>query len=242
MVLLWVVDVCFFSSRRRHTRLQGDWSSDVCSSDLIEPWLLLELQPRSAAWLQALEDQVDKFPTMVLEMMPSLYQLFVPLELWPRTVQVREKAIRALMRMTDHAGALQILQQTPGADPKLIAECREGLGELDLAAAEYLKAGSSQDALRCYRLIPDFDKSLELLDAAGKHPARDSLLWLRRMRDLAAERPAEFQKLILPAEKKLLEEVLQTALGVSRKKPAAKRTKAAVKKAASPRKKKEEYF
>src|ERR1022692_1983623 len=26
----------FFSSRRRHTRLQGDWSSDVCSSDLGE--------------------------------------------------------------------------------------------------------------------------------------------------------------------------------------------------------------
>src|SRR5688500_20342585 len=26
----------FFSSRRRHTRLQGDWSSDVCSSDLEE--------------------------------------------------------------------------------------------------------------------------------------------------------------------------------------------------------------
>src|SRR5256885_8143807 len=24
----------FFSSRRRHTILQGDWSSDVCSSDL----------------------------------------------------------------------------------------------------------------------------------------------------------------------------------------------------------------
>src|SRR2546426_12717023 len=24
----------FFSSRRRHTRLQGDWSSDVCSYDL----------------------------------------------------------------------------------------------------------------------------------------------------------------------------------------------------------------
>src|ERR1022692_3457734 len=25
----------FFSSRRRHTRLQGDWSSDVCSCDLM---------------------------------------------------------------------------------------------------------------------------------------------------------------------------------------------------------------
>src|ERR1022692_5154730 len=29
--------VFFFSSRRRHTRLQGDWSSDVCSSDLQQP-------------------------------------------------------------------------------------------------------------------------------------------------------------------------------------------------------------
>src|SRR5256885_2795460 len=28
------IRVFFFSSRRRHTRLQGDWSSDVCSSDL----------------------------------------------------------------------------------------------------------------------------------------------------------------------------------------------------------------
>src|SRR5437867_8109655 len=27
--------VFFFSSRRRHTRSYGDWSSDVCSSDLI---------------------------------------------------------------------------------------------------------------------------------------------------------------------------------------------------------------
>src|SRR6266498_3457796 len=29
---LWLV--CFFSSRRRHTRCGRDWSSDVCSSDL----------------------------------------------------------------------------------------------------------------------------------------------------------------------------------------------------------------
>src|SRR5256885_13160543 len=30
-----MVSCFFFSSRRRHTRLQGDWSSDVCSSDLV---------------------------------------------------------------------------------------------------------------------------------------------------------------------------------------------------------------
>src|SRR5437879_4300084 len=28
--------IFFFSSRRRHTRYIGDWSSDVCSSDLME--------------------------------------------------------------------------------------------------------------------------------------------------------------------------------------------------------------
>src|SRR5205807_4022488 len=34
--------VFFFSSRRRHTRLQGDWSSDVCSSDLLAvAWILV---------------------------------------------------------------------------------------------------------------------------------------------------------------------------------------------------------
>src|SRR5690606_40381939 len=27
----------FFSSRRRHTRFSRDWSSDVCSSDLVGP-------------------------------------------------------------------------------------------------------------------------------------------------------------------------------------------------------------
>src|SRR5256885_10984215 len=28
--------ISFFSSRRRHTILQGDWSSDVCYSDLVD--------------------------------------------------------------------------------------------------------------------------------------------------------------------------------------------------------------
>src|SRR5690348_17526542 len=37
---LWrVLMFFFFSSRRRHTRWTGDWSSDVCSSDLAVPAL-----------------------------------------------------------------------------------------------------------------------------------------------------------------------------------------------------------
>src|SRR3989442_9437526 len=36
-MLLLVLVFFFFSSRRRHTRCGRDWSSDVCSSDLLEP-------------------------------------------------------------------------------------------------------------------------------------------------------------------------------------------------------------
>src|SRR5256885_3653361 len=39
----------FFSSRRRHTRLQGDWSSDVCSSDLEGRLLRLHAAQRLGA-------------------------------------------------------------------------------------------------------------------------------------------------------------------------------------------------
>src|SRR5690606_41030933 len=35
--LVALVFVFFFSSRRRHTRFSRDWSSDVCSSDLVQP-------------------------------------------------------------------------------------------------------------------------------------------------------------------------------------------------------------
>src|SRR5206468_9541003 len=34
---LYCVIMFFFSSRRRHTRSDRDWSSDVCSSDLYKP-------------------------------------------------------------------------------------------------------------------------------------------------------------------------------------------------------------
>src|SRR5262245_64746633 len=36
----------FFSSRRRHTRCLSDWSSDVCSSDLLAAALPLDVRDR----------------------------------------------------------------------------------------------------------------------------------------------------------------------------------------------------
>src|SRR6185312_3073800 len=46
-VLLLVIFFFFFSSRRRHTRSDRDWSSDVCSSDLVEESVDLDVFTRT---------------------------------------------------------------------------------------------------------------------------------------------------------------------------------------------------
>src|SRR2546430_7056072 len=46
-LILVVGYVFFFSSRRRHTRFDCDWSSDVCSSDLAERVRMTERQASS---------------------------------------------------------------------------------------------------------------------------------------------------------------------------------------------------
>src|SRR6266481_3498399 len=43
----------FFSSRRRHTRWNCDWSSDVCSSDLVLRTVHPQLPRTAAFWLMA---------------------------------------------------------------------------------------------------------------------------------------------------------------------------------------------
>src|SRR5215211_8893235 len=64
MELIRFIFFFFFSSRRRHTRSLCDWSSDVCSSDLlralgVEPWTELPLwapeDEMAGAWLTGTE-------------------------------------------------------------------------------------------------------------------------------------------------------------------------------------------
>src|SRR5256885_11823933 len=59
--------VFFFASRRRHTRLQGDWSSDVCSSDLAAPGIC---QPCHNG-----EDKTDKGAAAALAMRGGMERL-----------------------------------------------------------------------------------------------------------------------------------------------------------------------
>src|SRR5256885_7142242 len=56
--------VFFFSSRRRHTRLQGDWSSDVCSSDLNWPGDVEGLQ--GPALMERMRRHAERFATEIV--------------------------------------------------------------------------------------------------------------------------------------------------------------------------------
>src|SRR5256885_8788439 len=78
---LCLVHLFFFSSRRRHTRLQGDWSSDVCSSDLAT-WpvelraritqLVLGHQGKLRKLEAAIEDQAVAWPLLALRLAVQL--------------------------------------------------------------------------------------------------------------------------------------------------------------------------
>src|SRR5207248_8535617 len=58
----------FFSSRRRHTRSYGDWSSDVCSSDL----------PLTLAKPSAVRNRVEEGFAKVKGRMPPYSQPKIP--------------------------------------------------------------------------------------------------------------------------------------------------------------------
>src|SRR5207248_5849302 len=82
------------SSRRRHTRSYGDWSSDVCSSDLL---------------VQALHDMVDRQydPSGPAVRFNAIEDAPIRLQ-WPSTDHVFRIAQEGLTNALKHAGAQSI--------------------------------------------------------------------------------------------------------------------------------------
>jgi hypothetical protein len=202
------------------------------SKDAIEAWLRIELRPQAALWVEQLEKTAltSLAAKAAAETITRLCELFELPQAAERARRARGQAAKALLDHGRAREALELVADAPDCDPILRARAIELDGRGAEAAEAFLAAGSLKDALRCYRSIPDFQKALELTRKMENSPVTGTLEWLDRMRRLAEERPSDFNKVILPSEKKYLEGILETALGATRRKPA-------VKKAAAPRKK-----
>ena len=172
-------------------------------------------------------------------MLPPFYEALGVPDRAARTERIRQKGIQLLIKDKQFPAALDALRDLPERQPKLEAVCHEGLHDYRRAAECYRAAGDLKAALTCYRSIPDLEAALQLLpEIKDDHPAAETLQWMARMQKLVSERPEKFTKMVMPAEKKLLEDMLERSLGVQRRKPAtpgskrAPAVKKAVKKAA----------
>lgn len=203
----------------------------------VEPWLLVELGAKSKFWVEELESAFFNSHNagVLIKLLPPFYEALDIPDRHARIQRLQQKAIQLLMKDKQFAPALATLGELPDRQPKLEAQCHEGLGNFRSAAECHRLSGNLKEALNCYRSIPDLEAALKLVDEMGEHPASESLRWISEMQKLVEKRPEKFTKMVMPAEKKLLEDILERSLGVTRRKPAPRKT-AAKKKTAAPRK------
>jgi hypothetical protein len=205
--------------------------------DELEPWLRVEMDARSNAWMQDLEAALfnGHNASVLIKLLPPFYEALRVPDSAARTQRLQQRAIQLLIKDKQYAEALAGLRALSDRQPKLEAVCHEGLADFRSAAECHIAAGSLKEALNCYRSIPDLEASLKLLKEIGDHPASESLQWMERVRQLMAERPEKFNRTMVAAEKKLLQDILERGLGVARRKPAERKpaTKPAAKKAAA---------
>jgi hypothetical protein len=191
----------------------------------LESWALVEIAAQSPAWIDALEAGalVDgRNATAVIHVLPALYGALGVPKGSSRIEELRQRAIQSLMKDRYYALALDVLSTLEHPDHKLEALCHEATGNLRSAAEKFRLGGDLKNALKCYRAIPDFAAALDTVRQMGEHPAAPSLEWLARVQALVAERPDKFTRIVTEPEKKLLEDMLEQALGVKRRKPAPK--------------------
>jgi hypothetical protein len=210
-------------------------------SDL-EPWLLVEIESKVQTWMEELEAALfsGHNAAILIRLLPPFYEALNVSDRTARTERLQQRAIQVLIKDKQFGEALAALRALPQRQPKLEAACLEGLHDFRGAAEAHVAAGNMKEALQCYRSIPDLDAALKLVAEIADHPAAESLRWVARLQQVIAERPEKFTKVMTVPEKKLLEDMLERALGVTRKKPAQRKTAAkkapAAKKTAAPRK------
>ncbi len=198
-------------------------------------WLLVAITPKVNEWIAELEENLaaGDNPVTLQRILPPFFDALNLPDAAARKDRLVQRVVQVLMKNRKYAQALPILQALPAAEPKLIAECYKEMGEWAKAAGLYRDLGDLEKALQCFRLVPDFGSALQLVRQMETHSARPALEWLSELDALLERRPGNFNRVMTPPEKKLLESMMERALGVQRKKPAVK--KAPAKKAAAPK-------
>src|SRR5688500_12036126 len=128
-----------FSSRRRHTRLQGDWSSDVCSSDLrLQVTGRLGLHARAAANLVRV---AGRFKSSL-----TLYRLDGGLE-------ADAKSILSILTLAASRGT-QLRVVANGVDEEEALDAVVGLFSRDFDEVERgdVESSAAAQQLRCHGL------------------------------------------------------------------------------------------
>ncbi|HET8550439.1 MAG TPA: hypothetical protein VFL57_20655 [Bryobacteraceae bacterium] len=194
----------------------------------IEPWLLTELGSQLADWVRDLEGALPAGDNAAVlsEILPPFYETIRLPDASERTQRLQERSVQLLMKNRKFSAALALLEKRTERDHRLEAACLDGLGRFAEAAEAFRRAGDLKEALRCYRSIPDFDTALTLIRDIREHPAAESYEWLARLRSVISDKPEKFNRVMQASEKKVLEEMLEQALGVARKKPAPKKATA----------------
>jgi hypothetical protein len=195
----------------------------------LEPWLMVAISGSIKVWIEELEAAlpIGENASILPGFLPDFYDVVQVPDAQRRRLKLYERAIHQLIKNERYSQALDILAKLPERNLRQETECYRALGKFEKAAELAKQSGDLAVALACYREIPDFDEAFALIQQLGDHPAAGAYQWLSKLRQLAAGRPADFQKTTTQAEKKLLEEMLESALGVSAKKKPAARARAA---------------
>ena len=185
----------------------------------------MEIAAQRQSWLETLEAGAliaGWNSEMFLQLFPAFYDALEVPDAAERLEGLRQRAIQALVKNNYFEEALRVLAKLARRDPKLEAVCYEGVGNLRGAAESFKQAGDLKNALRCFREIPNFAAALQIVRQMPDHPAAPALEWLARLQSVVGERPEKFTRTVTDGEKKFLEGMLEQALGVKRRKPAAK--------------------
>ncbi|MBL8217338.1 MAG: ATP-dependent helicase [Bryobacterales bacterium] len=201
----------------------GDYDTDLPA------WLTQELVSKADGWVRELEIHLAAGSNAVLaaRLLPRFFRALQLPGHEARSQALIKRCTDLLLKDKKHRQVLDVLRETGTENTDLMAQCHEALEEYELAAMLYRKLGNQEKLLACYRATANFEGALQVVRGMKTHAAKESLEWLSNMQKLIEKRPANFNRVMTAAEKKLLESTLEQALGVKRKKPAAKKAAAA---------------